>query len=47
MNKNRGRNGSGDETGTTPTPVCTIKGHSNDVTSVDFSGRSLLATGSS
>ncbi|XP_050711432.1 WD repeat, SAM and U-box domain-containing protein 1-like isoform X3 [Eriocheir sinensis] len=49
INKNRGRNGpGGEDTGTTlPTPVCTIKDHTNDVTSVDFSGRSLLATGSS
>ncbi|KAK8406697.1 hypothetical protein O3P69_007344 [Scylla paramamosain] len=44
-NKNRGRNGE-EAGGTRPMPVCVIKGHTNDVTSVDFSGRSLLATGS-
>ncbi|XP_066977665.1 WD repeat, SAM and U-box domain-containing protein 1-like isoform X3 [Macrobrachium rosenbergii] len=30
-----------------PAPVCTLKDHTNDVTCVDFAGRSLLATGSS
>ncbi|XP_071539559.1 WD repeat, SAM and U-box domain-containing protein 1-like isoform X1 [Panulirus ornatus] len=49
MNRNRGKNGnSGDGDGAMkPSPVCTIKDHTNDVTSVDFAGRSLLATGSS
>lgn len=51
MNRNRGGARSvGDEDGDgggRPSPVCTLKAHSNDVTSVDFAGRSLLATGSS
>lgn len=28
-------------------PIFTLKGHINDVTCIDFSGRNLLATGSS
>ncbi|XP_042869333.1 WD repeat, SAM and U-box domain-containing protein 1-like isoform X2 [Penaeus japonicus] len=39
--------GGGGGGGGRPSPVCTLKSHSNDVTSVDFAGRSLLATGSS
>ncbi|XP_069175368.1 WD repeat, SAM and U-box domain-containing protein 1 isoform X1 [Procambarus clarkii] len=49
LNKNRIKNGNGAEgVGVSGSaPICTIKDHSNDVTSVDFAGRSLLATGSS
>ncbi|XP_042215697.1 WD repeat, SAM and U-box domain-containing protein 1-like isoform X2 [Homarus americanus] len=49
LNRNRGKNGNSDDGAgsTKPSPVCTIKDHTNDVTSVDFAGRSLLATGSS
>ncbi|KAK8736917.1 hypothetical protein OTU49_004723, partial [Cherax quadricarinatus] len=48
FNKNRGKNGNDDGVGGAGlAPVCTIKDHTNDVTSVDFAGRCLLATGSS
>ncbi|CAL4131942.1 unnamed protein product, partial [Meganyctiphanes norvegica] len=43
MSKNRGRGGEDANL----TPICTLKDHTNDVTSIDFAGRSLLATGSS